>query len=117
MSEVPQTADELALAKDSLVRSLPGEFEATHTIANTLQAIYVYDLGLDYFAKFPERVAAVDAASAQSVARTHLVPDKLVVIAVGDRKKIQPELEKLDLQLGQAELRQPDGTVAGTASH
>ena len=117
MSEVPQTSDELALARDSLVRSLPGEFEATHTIANTLQAIYVYDLGLDYFAKFPARVAAVDAASAQAAARTHLVPDRLVVIAVGDRKKIQPELEKLDLQLGQAELRQPDGTVAGTASH
>ena len=116
MSEAPPAAEELTLAKDSLVRSLPGDFEATSTIAANLQAIYVYDLGLDYFARYPERVAAVDAASAQTVAKTHLVPDRLIVIAVGDRAKIQPELEKPELKLGKAEIRQPDGTLAAAGS-
>jgi zinc protease len=116
MAEAPPSPEELTLAKDSLIRSLPGDFESTATIAANLQALYVYDLGLDYFAKYPERVAAVDAASAQRVARTHLVPERLIVIAVGDRAKIQPELEKPELQLGKAEIRQPDGSLAAAGS-
>ena len=93
-------ADELSRAKDALVRSLPGDFETTTRTAANLQAVYVYDLGLDYFARFPARVAAVGAQAAQAAARKYLKPDRLVVVAVGDRAKIEPELKKSPLQLG-----------------
>jgi zinc protease len=104
-------ADELSRAKDALVRSLPGDFETTTRTAANLQAVYVHDLGLDYFAKFPARVAAVDAEAAQAAARKYLQPDRLVVVAVGDRAKIEPELKKPPLQLGAPELRDADGKV------
>jgi zinc protease len=51
----------------------------------------------------------VDAQSVQDVAKRYLVPDRFVVIAVGDRSRIAPALEK---ELGAApELRDADGAV------
>ncbi|MBE3073319.1 MAG: insulinase family protein, partial [Acidobacteria bacterium] len=69
----------------------------------------VYDLGLDYFTKYPAQVAAVTAEAAHAAARTYLVPEKLIVVAVGDSKKIAPELAKL--KLGAMEVRGADGAV------
>jgi zinc protease len=111
MGSKPIPSDELTRAKDALVRSLPGDFETTTRTAANLQAVYVYDLGLDYFARYPARVAAVDAQAAQAAARKYLQPDRLIVVAIGDRAKIQPELTKAPLQLGAAELRDADGNV------
>ena len=116
MSEAPPTAGELTLAKDALVRSLPGEFEATGTIVNNFQNVYVYGLGLDYFARYPERVAAVTAADAQEAARRHLVADQLVVVAVGDRAAILPAIDKAGLELGAPEFRTPEGVVRSQSS-
>ena len=48
------------------------------------------------------------AAQVQAVARHYLVPEKLVVVAVGDRKKIEPQLRKL--KLGTIDVRKPDGS-------
>lgn len=109
----PISAEELALSKDSLVRSLPGLFEESPSAAATFANLFVYDLGLDYYAKFPGRVNAIDVAAVQQAAKKHLSADKLIVITVGDRVKIEPELRKLNL--GAIELREPDGRVkAGT---
>ena len=49
-------------------------------------------------------------AQAQAVAGKYLVPEKLIVVAVGDRAKIEPELRKLNL--GTVEIRTADGQKA-----
>jgi len=54
-------------------------------------------------------VTALDAAAAQAAARKYLVPERLVVVAVGDRQKIDAELKKLNL--GSVEYRDADGNV------
>jgi zinc protease len=110
MSEKPMNADELRLAKDALARSLPGAFETSEESAGSFTNVYIYDLGLDYFSKYPERVEAVTADEARSVAGKYLNAETLIVIAVGDRMKIEPELRKLNL--GGIELRTADGKVA-----
>ena len=56
------------------------------------------------------RVDAVTTAQAKAMAEKYLVPGKLVVIAVGDRAKIEPELRKLNL--GTIEIRTADGKPA-----
>ena len=109
MTEVPLTADELGLARDSLVRSLPGLFETNGQVVGSLTSIYVYDLGLDYFTKYPQQIGAVTPEAAQDVAKRYLVPGKMIVVAVGDRAKITPQLQKLGL--GATELRDADGNV------
>jgi len=110
--EAPLSADELTLAKDSLVRSLPAEFETSPRVTASTVNVFVYGLGLDYYAKLPARLAAVTADTVKAAAEKHLAPEKMVVIAVGDRAKIAGDLQKL--KLGPSELRTADGTLAAT---
>jgi zinc protease len=109
MIDTPMTAEELALAKDSQSRSLPGMFEASSEAAGALSELFLYDLSPDYYAKLPERLSAVTSADAEAVAKKYLHPEQMILICVGDRAKIEPELLKLDL--GAIELRDADGKV------
>ena len=109
MKDVEVTMDELTLGKDSLVRSMPGRFETTSQAAASFATLFVYDLGLDYYSKYIERVIGIDAAVAHAAARKHLQPERMLVVAVGDRQKIEAELKKLNL--GAAEYRDVDGNV------
>lgn len=106
MIATPLSPGELALARDSLVRSLPGQFETSKQVLASFTGTYVYDLGLDYYRKLPAQLEAVTAAGAQDAARRHLVPDRMVVIAVGDRAQIEPQFR--DIGLGAPELRDAD---------
>lgn len=109
MKDAAVSVDELSLGKDSLVRSMPGRFETTGQAAGSFATLFVYDLGLDYYSKYIERVIGIDAASAHAAARTHLLPERMVVVAVGDRSKIDADLKKLNL--GTAEYRDAEGAV------
>ncbi len=105
----PMKPKELANARNSQVLSLPGQFETNKGIAASLANTYVYDLGLDYYARLPARFAGVTGAQVQAVARKYLQPEKLIVIGVGDKAKIEPQLGKL--KLAPVEYRDADGNV------
>ncbi len=103
----PMNADELQKAKEALANSLAGGFETSNNVVNSFANIFIYDLGLDYYTRYAQEVRAVTAGQAFEVARKYLVADRLVVIAVGDRKVIEPELRKLNL--GAVEIRDAEG--------
>jgi zinc protease len=105
MGEAPVTADELTMAKDSIIRALPSEFETSGGTVGSLSNLFVYDLGLDYYTRLPDAISSVTAASAQAAAKKYLDPGKLIVIAVGDRAKIEAGLKQLNL--GKYEVRPP----------
>jgi zinc protease len=109
MIDTPMKPDELSLAKDSQSRSLPGIFETSSGEAGALSEVFVYNLARDYFSKLPDQLNAVTAEDAEAVAKKHLHPDQLILVCVGDRSKIEPELVKLDL--GAVEFRDPDGKI------
>ena len=103
----PLGADELQKAKDSLANSLPGAFETSANAVSSFSNVFTYDLGLDYYTRYAQQVNAVTAEQALNVALRYLQPDRLVVVAVGDRKVIEPELQKLNL--GAIEIRDSEG--------
>ena len=105
----PVSGEELRKAKDAMANSLPGAFETSLDAANSFSNIFVYDLGLDYYARYAGQVNAVTAAQALDVARRYLVPEHLVVIAVGDRAVIESDLRALDL--GDVEFRDAQGRI------
>ena len=109
MIDTVMKPEELSLAKDSQSRSLPGIFETDSGEAGALSEIFVYHLARDYFSSLPDRLNAVTAEDAEGVAKKYLHPDQLVLVCVGDRAKIDPELVKLDL--GAIEIRDADGNV------
>jgi zinc protease len=104
------TDEELKKAKDALTNSLPSAFETGSNTVNNFAGLFVYGLGLDYYSRYAEQVNAVTAEQALAVARKYLVPDRMVVIAVGDRSTIEPALAKLGL--GAIEVRDAEGKPA-----
>ncbi len=90
------TSEELDLSKESIARSLPGLFETTPQSASTLGELFVYDLPLDHYRSLPEKIGEVTGAEVRRVAETYLKPGEIVVIAVGDAKKIEPQLSELN---------------------
>jgi zinc protease len=102
--------EELTLSKDSLVRSLPANFETSDRVSATTSNIFIYDLGLDYYTKIGGRLEGVTAAQVKEAANKYIDPGKALVIAVGDRAKIGRGLTALGL--GQPEIRNADGALA-----
>jgi zinc protease len=109
MTDTTVTADELTMGRDALARSLPADFETSASAVDSLSGLFIYNLGLDYYSTFPAAVSTVTTDAVQAAARKYLHPDKIIVIAVGDRKKIEADLRKLNL--GAVEIRSVDGSV------
>jgi zinc protease len=105
----PATEDELRLAKENALRSLPGNFETVAETAQLMSEIFTYGLPASYYQTLPRQYEEVTAAEVEKAAEGHLHPDNLIVVAVGDQAKIQPQLEKLNL--GPIELRDESGDL------
>jgi zinc protease len=97
MKETEVSPDELKLAKDSYSQSLVGRFQTTGQLVLTFGALHVYGLPADYFEKLPPAIEAVTAADVHRAAEKYIDPAHMIVVAVGDRAKIEPELTKLNL--------------------
>jgi zinc protease len=112
MIDKPLSDTELKNAKEGLAQSLPGAFETSSDAVGNFANVFVYNLGLDYYTHYGEQVAAVTNAQTLEMARKYLVPSSMVVVAVGDRATIEPELRKLNL--GPVEIRDADGKTVAT---
>jgi zinc protease len=106
----PSSPEELTAAKESSIRSLPGDFETTGAIAGAISSIFVYDYPLDHYAALPEKFEAITQADIARVAKQYLHPDQLIIIAAGDRSKIETPLK--DAGVGPVEVRDINGKLA-----
>jgi zinc protease len=93
----PPTEAEVKEAKIARVQSLPGQFETTNATANAMAAIFLYKRPLDYYANLPAAYLAVTPQAVERVAKADVHPDHLIIVAVGDRSKIEPSLKELNL--------------------
>ena len=82
LADAGVTRQELAMAKDSYARSLPGYFETTDSTVTSLSSLFVYGLPTTYYLTLPDEIQGVSAQAVQAAAKKYLVPEKLVVIAV-----------------------------------
>jgi zinc protease len=106
----PPTADELKQAKDARIQSIPSLFETTAATATAISGIYVYNRPLDYYSMLPDKYRSVTAADVTRVAKDDVHPDNLIIVAVGDRSKIEAGLKETNL--GPIEVRTPTGELA-----
>ncbi len=105
----PPTEAELNEAKVARIQSLPGQFETSFAIARSITSIFVYDRPLNYYATLPAKYEAVTAADVARVAMEDVYPDQLIIVAAGDRAKIEPQLK--DAGLGPVEVRDINGKL------
>jgi zinc protease len=103
------TEKEIRFAKDTLVRSLPGDNETSSQVASSYADILTYGLPDTYLNDF---VGEVEALTPQQLlaAGTELVhPDGLTWIIVGDLATIETNVRALDL--GEVKVLDTDGHV------
>jgi predicted Zn-dependent peptidase len=93
----PPSDDELAQAKASLVQSLPASFEPVAGLNGNIASIYLQGLPEDYYQQFARAVNAVTRDDFVRVAREYIDPDKMSIVIVGDRAKIEAPLAALKI--------------------
>ena len=90
------TDAELTLATSYLDGVFPIRFESTTAIANALASLVSYELPDDYFDTYRSKIRAVTGEHVIQAARTHLHPEQLQIVAVGDPTVVRGSLEKLE---------------------
>ena len=91
----PITEKELAKAKKNSTLSLPGQWETSGAVLGSLAQIVQYDLAEDYFDTYASSIRAVSREEAEAAAKKVIFPDSLVWVVVGDRAKVQANLDAL----------------------
>jgi zinc protease len=91
----PVTAEELEFARIGIIRSEPLSLETNAQMAGRIQQLVLFDLPLDYFDEFNDRIAAVTLEDVNRVAREYLHPERFAVVIVGDRAQIEEGLRTL----------------------
>ena len=81
-------ADEFKDAQRSLTASFALSLENPAELLNLYIVRQLYNLPIDYWDRYSERIAAVTPAQVQAVARKYLDPKRLQIVAVGDATKI-----------------------------
>ncbi len=79
MAKGKVTAAELDLARSYLSVSVSGWFVTNGGVARAVSRLFVHQLPMDFYAKFPARVRAVTSADAR-----HLHPAKMKIVIIGD---------------------------------
>jgi zinc protease len=87
----PITPDELDRSKVDLTHGLGANLEHVRRVLADTGELYVDGLSPDYHHNYPALIQSVDRAAAFREAQ-RLDPDRLVVVLVGDRAKIEPSL-------------------------
>jgi zinc protease len=77
------TAEELADSQSNYIGRLPLSLESNGGVVNALLNIERFDLGLDYYLRYPNLVQAVTPDEVLTVARKYLDPDKLAIAIAG----------------------------------
>jgi zinc protease len=83
MQEAEVTDEELALAKDSFLNSFVFNFDTRGEVVNRLMTYEYFGYPADFLMKTKENVEKVTKADVLRVARKHLKPDKVQILAVG----------------------------------
>ncbi len=95
MRAKPMGAAELGRVRNAQLLSLPGLFDTNLAVVAGYAGSWAAGQPLNAITDLPRQYGAVTAASALKAAQQHLDPAQLIVVAVGDKAKIVPQLEAI----------------------
>jgi zinc protease len=95
MRAKPMGAAELKRVRNAQLLSLPGLFDTNGAVVAGYAGNWSAGLPLTTITELPRKYAAVTSAAALKAARQHLDPARLIVVAVGDKAKIAPQLKAI----------------------
>jgi zinc protease len=83
----PVSKDELADSKANYIGRLPLSLESNGGVASALLNLERYQLGLDYYLRYPELIRAITPEEILEISRRYLNPDNLVIATAGSFEK------------------------------
>lgn len=86
------SAEELSLARDYLEGVFPIRYETTAAIASALATLAIYDLDADYYDSYRSNIRSVSEGAVLEAAKTHLHPELLQTVIVGDASIVRASL-------------------------
>jgi zinc protease len=84
-SSQPVTREELHDNQANFIGSLPLRIESNEGLCGALIYVERYDLGLDYYQRYPDTIAAITREDVLEVAREFLDPERLVIATAGPK--------------------------------
>jgi zinc protease len=90
----PVPAGELDDAHRAIVAGFALSLESPAQVLGDWLAAQHFGLPEDYWDKYPDKIAAVDAAAVQRAAKKYVDPEHMQWVCVGDRKQMQDVLAK-----------------------
>jgi zinc protease len=94
---------ELRETQDYLIGVFPYTQQTIDDLVKRLEALAVFDLPEDHFEELPSLIEGITRDQLLDVARRHLHPDKLAVVAAGPADALRPQFE----DLGPVEVESP----------
>jgi predicted Zn-dependent peptidase/outer membrane lipoprotein-sorting protein len=95
MIETPATAEELKLAKDSILNSFIFNYDSKEKILSQQMTYAYYGLPADYLEQYRANIEKVTAADLARVAKKYLHPDQLAILVVGKAAELDQPLTNL----------------------
>ena len=93
----PVSDEELTRAKNYLALGYPGNFESVSQVAGQLIDLTIYNLPDSYFNSYIQKVFAVSKDDVLRAAKKYLDPEKVNIVIVGDRAKVEAGVKALEI--------------------
>jgi predicted Zn-dependent peptidase len=93
----PIGEEELARARNYVALRYPAGFETTGQLAGKLEEKVLFNLPDDFFDTYMDRVTKVTPSDFARVTAQYIDPRSVVVIVVGDRRKVESGIRALNL--------------------
>lgn len=91
----PLADEEIADSKATMIKGFPQAFETLGGIAGQLGQIVTYDLPLDEWQTYVDRVRQIDGSAATRAAQKLIHPDRMMIVVVGDAATVEDKLRQL----------------------
>lgn len=95
LRDEPVSAEELEETQSYILGVFPYTVQTLEGVGHRLREIAVYGLPDDHWDRYPETIRGVTVDDVQRVAREHLRPDRLAIVAVGPAAELEPQLAHL----------------------
>lgn len=117
LQEKPVPEAELSFAKTYITGAFPLEVETANGIATKVLEAMHFGFGREFLESYNDRISKVSAADVKRFAETHIHPEQMTVVLVGNAAKFADALKKkygevevipiAELDLLRADLRKP----------
>jgi predicted Zn-dependent peptidase len=96
VSDHPPTQAELDDSRRALIEGQTRHFETASALVNRYANLFIYELPIDHYTTFPDRLAEVDRESLAAATHRRILPNSLIAVVVADAAEVLETLKRLE---------------------